>query len=451
MDFLRIQSIGEIEVGALTLLGASSKKDEDSAIGLFGSGAKYAIANLLRNGVQFKIFSGTREVVISTVRKTFRNKDFDVITVDGSETSLTTTMGGEEWNKPFPVFRELYSNALDEGNADLRVMKTISGIEGTTSIFLEYTEDYAEFFTNFDEYFAYETVELDTQQGDRWPDVNIRILPKRRDKNIRLFRKGILSFWTEPETDEEKSNAKGMESIFNYDFSHLPINESRIVKNESSARQKIGKAINSTTDLDLFTKYVEGLSGGNTGMYEHKCLPYNWQNVDIHPDIKEYLLSKKFVGAEHLMFMNEKPGPEVMVMPYNLLKFWLHNIPEIVILGITSDGVFAVPAEPTEELTDKVLSAVMLLKATSYGPKLDNINIEYVTFDNDNTFAVAQDGKVKLSIAAVKFDVNKIAKIIIEELEHLSTGFEDSTREFQNHWIDLYFNSLVANVKVTYS
>ncbi|MCK5775377.1 MAG: hypothetical protein KAH25_04340, partial [Bacteroidales bacterium] len=170
MDFLRIQSIGEIEVGALTLLGASSKKDEDSAIGLFGSGAKYAIANLLRNGVQFKIFSGTREVVISTVRKTFRNKDFDVITVDGSETSLTTTMGGEEWNKPFPVFRELYSNALDEGNADLRVMKTISGIEGTTSIFLEYTEDYAEFFTNFDEYFAYETVELDTQQGDRWPD-----------------------------------------------------------------------------------------------------------------------------------------------------------------------------------------------------------------------------------------------------------------------------------------
>ncbi len=40
---------------------------------------------------------------------------------------------------------------------------------------------------------------------------------------------------------------------------------------------------------------------------------------------------------------------------------------------------------------------------------------------------------------------DEIAKIIIEENEHNKTGFSDETRNFQNHFINLYYNELMKN------
>jgi len=53
--FLKIQSKGEIETEAFTLIGASSKRNDETKIGYFGSGLKYSIAALLRNNIDFKI------------------------------------------------------------------------------------------------------------------------------------------------------------------------------------------------------------------------------------------------------------------------------------------------------------------------------------------------------------------------------------------------------------
>ena len=47
MQYLVIRNAGEIEPGALSLMGASTK-DSEEHIGKFGSGFKYAIATLLR-------------------------------------------------------------------------------------------------------------------------------------------------------------------------------------------------------------------------------------------------------------------------------------------------------------------------------------------------------------------------------------------------------------------
>lgn len=84
MNYLQIRSKGEIDIQAFTLIGASTKTGDSSKIGMYGSGNKYAISSLLRQKINFKVFSGESEIVFSTSPNTFRDKAFDVILVNGS-------------------------------------------------------------------------------------------------------------------------------------------------------------------------------------------------------------------------------------------------------------------------------------------------------------------------------------------------------------------------------
>src|SRR5690606_23195208 len=110
------------DVNAFTLIGATTKRDDNTKIGLYGSGNKYAISALIRNNIDFRVFSGDNEIRFSTKETTFRDKNFSIITINGKDTSLTTNMGGEDWDDPFAPIREIYSNALDEDeNASLSI------------------------------------------------------------------------------------------------------------------------------------------------------------------------------------------------------------------------------------------------------------------------------------------------------------------------------------------
>ena len=70
-QFLKIQSSGEIEQEAFTLIGASSKRGDQTKIGYFGSGLKYSIAALLRNNIEFKVFQGEKEIEFKLINKKF--------------------------------------------------------------------------------------------------------------------------------------------------------------------------------------------------------------------------------------------------------------------------------------------------------------------------------------------------------------------------------------------
>ncbi len=96
MKYIKIKNIGLIEPQALYLVGASTKRNDFSKIGQFGSGNKYALAFFLRNGYEVKVFSGLNEIKIETRKETFRDHDFNVIYVNGEKSSITTEMG-KDW------------------------------------------------------------------------------------------------------------------------------------------------------------------------------------------------------------------------------------------------------------------------------------------------------------------------------------------------------------------
>ena len=66
MKTIKITSYGEIDIRAFSKMGASSKRQDGSKIGMFGSGLKYSLAFLLRNKIPFRVFSGYREVKFTT-------------------------------------------------------------------------------------------------------------------------------------------------------------------------------------------------------------------------------------------------------------------------------------------------------------------------------------------------------------------------------------------------
>ena len=114
---------GLLDLRAITTFGINAKPNNPSPIGFFGTGLKYALAVLAREGCRVEIHIGGKPYYISTEREQFREKDFGFIKLcpigtglfKGKEIELPfTTELGKNWEL-WQAFRELYSNTLDEG------------------------------------------------------------------------------------------------------------------------------------------------------------------------------------------------------------------------------------------------------------------------------------------------------------------------------------------------
>lgn len=427
-NYLKIQSKGEIETEAFTLIGASSKRNDATKIGYFGSGLKYSIAALLRNNIDFKIFQGENEIKFDVVDKSFRNDVYKAITVNGKETSMTTTMGGSDWDIPFAPFREIYSNALDEDSDVLLTTTTnLVGEIGTTTILIEMTSAMTDFYNNINEYFC-----------DKNPNVLTTnkfgtIYPKASNGFTKLFRKGILCY-------EDTKPA-----LFSYNSPEFTINESRVLNNQYGASASVARIWKASKNEELILELINGLKGGNAGYYEH-TLPFSTYEIFTN-EWHKVCKNLKFVPAEALMFCKESKLQGRIILPKSLLIPLYRQFEDLDVLGISKEedkSHYVIEEEPSTILTDKVIDALSLLRQTRYVSRLSKIDIKYANFIDSNVLGLADDGKTILSTKLEVEDVPYIAKIIIEENEHNLSGFGDETRDFQNHLFKLYFDELIS-------
>lgn len=425
--YLEIKSFGLIDVEAFTLIGASTKRDNENLIGFYGSGNKHAIATLLHKGIDFKVFSGENEIKFTTAPRDFRGKQFEIILVNGQETSLTTTMGGNDWNSAFAPIREIYSNAMDEDkDATLKSVSTITPEHGYTKFFIEMTEDVKHFYNNIHLYFCSHNPKVLFSDGKN------SIFENMDNEKIRIFRRGILSHY-----DETKK------SVFHYNIHDIDINESRVIKYIWQIESKIGSLWKKVTNPELINMLLLSLNGGNAGYLEHGC---DWESLfsPFSDAWAEATKNKKFVPVEFMNMFSEKDVNNRYKLPMKLLKALKTQFTDLDILGIsaTTDSNF-VEVIPREALTNKVIDALTILKNTDYKERFDyNINIKYVKFFDVNTLGLADNGVIYLSDKLDTYSVDEVAKIVIEENEHNLTGYEDESRHFQNHLFSLYYEQL---------
>lgn len=105
------ENAGEIDIRSITTFGVSSKEN-DKAIGFFGTGLKYAIAVLLREGLTITIYSGEEKYEFSSILETIRVNEFNIIRMNDQPLGFTTDLG-KAW-KLWQAYRELYCNCVDE-------------------------------------------------------------------------------------------------------------------------------------------------------------------------------------------------------------------------------------------------------------------------------------------------------------------------------------------------
>lgn len=121
MSAIVFKTPGLLDLRAITHMGMNSKPNVKSPIGYFGTGLKYAVAVLVRKGIQMSLVTEGTLYTFDCESEDFRGKQFEFIYMHNhsrwnlrrdTELAYTTELG-KTWEL-WQVFRELYSNTLDE-------------------------------------------------------------------------------------------------------------------------------------------------------------------------------------------------------------------------------------------------------------------------------------------------------------------------------------------------
>jgi len=423
MRYLLIENEGEIDANAFLLIGASTKTNQTEKIGEFGSGANYAIAWLLRNNVAFGVFSGERRIEFDTRKKNFRDEVFNAIVIDGQETSFTTQMG-KKW-KPWYVLREFWCNALDEGNERREILnfnpfgEQPKGEPGKTRIYIEVSEEIGEVLDNWDLYFSSHREDV-LFEGE-----GFRVF--RGSGELRVYRKGIL-------VEQRKETATG----FHIDFPAIDINESRVVSGDWELQNRMRYFWQKIAPVDLIREFLRLVA--NSELWERTELDFRY-GTGFGDNWKLAIEGRPVVGDSELDDYGDIAKlNNAIVLPQNVARILIGTKQIEHVAGKYGElGIF--PADPTEKERFVVEEAIRSLNATGY--KID-FPIEFARFKTKGILGRAYNGKIYLCTEAIP-NVFDAATTIVEENEHLKTGFQDETREFQQHWINEYVRFRLAS------
>lgn len=421
MKYIKIQNNGILDENLIFLMGASTKNNDSSKIGQFGTGLKYSLTWLLRNNVDFKLFLGEKEVVIDTIPVSVRQSKFDVVRIDGRESSVTTNMG-QDW-KAWMILRELWCNAIDEGGNVIQVVDSLAGDADKTTFFIQLTGDIAEAYKHWNKYF-----------NDREPifaNGEHRVYPSEGN-TMKIYRKGILI-----------KEYEDTHSVFDYDFVNGAINE---------LREYVGYL-----DMDICYCFAE---------LDKKAITYLIENLDDNKreskmdlsysnfrNWKEAFGNAKIISYDSFKVLQEMKPESVaesrfVQVPSNLYKKLCKDIDGISALMTSHDAHTFFEVYDTK-LLGNVKQALVILEACDY---YVDAELQFITgiFNDKSVLARIniKERVVMLSTTLRDMGLKELVYTIVEETEHFRTSFSDNTREFQNHFIKLYVNTMLQSNEV---
>lgn len=396
---LMIENTGTLDREALILLGASTKREDNSKIGFFGSGFKYAIAWLLRNRVEFRIFSGLDEIHISTEPVNFRGQCFDRIVVDGHHTSITTDTG-PKW-APQDVLRELIANAKDEGGFRLVESHPVEPAEGRTRIFLE-REPFSRVLSNLNLYFLTEpTVIHETPYGcviDPSPNPSC------------IYHNGIWVF-------DEFGKFR-----FSYDLKRVDLNEERKLR-YGIFTADIGDMIVSIDDEKIIKEILRANLGECT-ILRHREMPPHW---------KEHLSDWSGSIIRQSSIQHVLPEDRAFVVPLQD-----HIYDDLVCIGIRPYRVLDqnefMSIDVPEEVWNKVHEAREILEREGW---TTTHPIDVVHINKTSVLGCVHDGTIYLDYNYIRTcTLSGVVSVLLEEIIHAELGLKDCSRELQTYLFD---------------
>lgn len=404
---------GEIPINAFKLLGASTKRDDDSKIGFFGSGLKYAFAVLLREEIDFKVYSGEKEIRIGKRATDFMGKKVFVVTVNSEKTSITIE-AGIDW-LPWFAIREIYSNALDEGG-DIAI-EDIKPEKGFTKIYIDSENTkFGDVFTNWKKYFATKRPTLSESKHGRL----LEKLPMSPD--ILAYRRGILAF--------ELSGPAGYNiSLFDYDIFDLEINESRVAK-YSHQVDEYGSNILASADIQYIRKFLKLSKNPEAEKY------WEWRNAFWNYTNRFSKAWIEAVGDRYIVpYYNAgryELTDKALILPDQLCKKLTQFFGKMI-QTVDDDAQYRI-VEDSEYIPALKKSGDRI---ASYGLSFDSSKLHIAKFTDKAQLGLTDEAGMFISEDVFKNSIPEIDidAIVLEEVLHYVTGMSDFTRQFQSYLV----------------
>lgn len=403
MNYLKISNKGILDVEALTLLGASSKRGDNTKIGQYGSGNKYSLAYLLRNNYEVTIMAGTFQIFLTTKRKKFRDKEFDIILVDGRETSITTEFG-KDWNLGQAI-RELYCNAIDEGEHTMEFVKEITPESEKTSFYIKSREEITSYVSNFDDYFAEnKKVLFECSYG--------KILEKT-GKGLNLYRKGVRCM----ETDKT--------STYDYDLSEVLIDENRLVKYTWQVPSLIWNLIYQCTDEQIIKNILNNSHNSNY----IECIPSDFESVDrnlMSDEYKNVIKSIKLAPKSMSELVGSEEKLVTSILPDTIYKHATKIIDQDIDskYKATKNG-FYVEIELNEKQQEKLNEVLNFFDENNYTISCSIVGARFEK-KHDFGFADLKNNLILISESCLEKDIKTIKKTILEHYLCLKSGIKNT-------------------------
>lgn len=392
---------GALDIQSATTFGVTTKTGDDSAIGYFGTGLKYAIAICLRLNQNvvvgvYKHGDLVERYAFTTITENIGGKDFSVVHVNGQRCAFTTEVG-KTWTL-MDAYRELYSNTVDakgvisedEVEAGVKLQRAIPVLMGM------YSDN--------------EYVTVITVSGEAF--VN-----SHRNRKEFLLTRNLIGTWNNVEVHEGQTTNiyyKGIKVFssqvpFLYTYNlmgKVELTEDRTAKNEYSLRAEIAECISSSDNKDVISHVVTA----SDKVHESKLYFFN------HGAISEEF---KLVVSTHA----RKFTKNLSETAYNVCKM-------DVLAELSASGCSATPEE-----AEYLKKAVDLCHKIGYPV---DINLVFVA-DNLGKDCLGMTNGEHIFITRSTFDqgMRMLVGTLIEEHIHLTLGLQDCTRELQNHLLNV--------------
>lgn len=371
---------GTIDPRSITTFGISSK-DNDSAIGYFGTGLKYAIAILLREGCNITVHTGGETYQFGTERQRVRVDDFTFVTMNGEPLSFTTELG-KNW-KAWQAIRELWCNCLDEHG------------EAFSS---EYFDDQPS---------ADETVVVVSgrEAAEAWSVRDTIILPTKPlvvtdqveihpGQSRYVYYKGV------------RVHELGNPSLYTYNLTgHVDLTEDRTLLHPSLAGWYVAKGVSHLSDEKMLKKLLTA----SKEWFEHGL------------DFGSVYASNEF--SEVVISMARRQVPGLSQSAKSCVRFDDNELLDLL---------------PRMELgkVDAVRLAKAITFAQAIGFKVDDYEIVIIEHLGEGVLGRAANDKIYLSKTVFMQGTKMVAGTLIEEFIHLRHKLYDETRSMQNFLFD---------------
>jgi hypothetical protein len=428
------------EVNRLHLekLGLSTKRNDPTTIGQFGSGIKYAPISALRMGLDF-VFCGSDA-------KGYYNLRYKPVDEDGIESivydygdyqkqsSFTVDAGCMSWDSEWQIYREVISNAKDNGDWTRDLVSEIQNNPNEFAVYITASRGMMEVYEKHDYYFSDDrkVVYLDDYTG-------ISFLEKINSSMHHYYKSVLVN------TLESESKV----CLFDYETNNATLNEDRELKDVSTEFIKINKTIARCKDRKVVTKILDKMF--EVDLMEFSMISeFHWTYTSPSDLWKEVFYEKfsddaVIVSPEQSLISGftqiiKSSGRKPVVCLTNSIYLFLSTCE----INKAEDVIGEESKYDIDEDISKYPKLIEAMRIASYfEPGINDMPNPLAVFENKNDSAVVgvtinmnketEKQILVSSDSAADSTTKEILATIIHEYDHYSTGVSDNMyREFRN-------------------